>query len=112
MALFQMNGQHVRRSAKTTKKAEGRAYLHHLLEECAKKAQGDDDCPRHHLTGAMDRCFAEATLMPQTGVEGSRLIASENSVRCVSGPPAASRSNLSFLTREEVESRAEVQRPT
>src|SRR3954447_11216357 len=29
------NGQHIRRSAKTTKKAEAQAYLHRLLEEYA-----------------------------------------------------------------------------
>ncbi len=63
---FRMNGQHVRRSAKTSKKADAQAYLHRLLEEHAKKARGDNDRPRYLLTDAMDRFFEEATLKPRT----------------------------------------------
>lgn len=61
---FRLNGVHVRRSARTSKKAEAQAYLHRLLEEQAKSAQGDR--PRHLLTTAMDRYFEEATLKPGT----------------------------------------------
>ncbi len=63
---FRINGQHIRRSAKTSKKADAQAYLHRLLEEYAKKARGDEERPRHLLTEAMDRFFEEATLKPRT----------------------------------------------
>lgn len=61
---FRFNGQHIRRSAKTTKKSEAQAYLHRLLDEHAQQARGDR--PRHLLTEAMERYFEEATLKPGT----------------------------------------------
>jgi integrase len=63
---FRIGGQHIRRSAKTSKKVDAQAYLHRLLEEYAKKARGDEERPRHLLTEAMDRFFEEATLKPRT----------------------------------------------
>jgi integrase/recombinase XerD len=62
---FRFGGQHIRRSAKTSKKAEAQAYLHRLLEEHAQKARGEA-LPRHLLTEAMDRFFEEASLKPRT----------------------------------------------
>jgi integrase len=63
---FRFQGQHIRRSAKTSKKVEAQAYLHRLLEEYSKKARGDEDRPRYRLTDAMDRFFEEATLKTGT----------------------------------------------
>jgi integrase len=58
---FRMGGIHVRRSAKTSKKAEAQAYLHRLMEEHAQASRGET-LPRHLLTEAMDRFFEESSL--------------------------------------------------
>jgi integrase/recombinase XerD len=63
---FRFGGQHIRCSAKTTKKAEAQAYLHRLLEEYAQKSRGENDAPRRLLPEAMERFFEEATLKPRT----------------------------------------------
>ena len=62
---FRLNGAHVRRSAKTTKKGEAQTYLHRLMEEQAQASRGEA-IPRHLLTEAMDRFFEECTLKPGT----------------------------------------------
>jgi integrase/recombinase XerD len=62
---FRSNGQHIRRSAHTSKKAEAQAYLQRLLDEHAKKARGDD-APRHLLGEAMEQFFDEASLKART----------------------------------------------
>src|SRR5688572_8761692 len=62
---FRSNGQHIRRSAHTSKKAEAQAYLQRLLDEHAKKARGDDT-PRHLLGEAMEQFFDEASLKART----------------------------------------------
>ena len=62
---FRLNGVHVRRSAKTTKKGEAQTYLHRLMEEQAQ-ASLSEAIPRHLLTEAMDRFFEECTLKPGT----------------------------------------------
>ena len=38
---FRINGEHIRRSAKTMKKAEAQAYLLRLMEEHAQAARGE-----------------------------------------------------------------------
>lgn len=60
-----MDGQHVRRSAKTTKKAEAQTYLVRLIEEHGQVARGEA-CERHRLTDAISRFFEECTLQPGT----------------------------------------------
>ena len=62
---FRMNGVHVRRSAKTAKKAEAQAYLLRLLEEHAQAARGDTR-ERHLVSEAVERFFDECTLKPGT----------------------------------------------
>jgi integrase len=62
---FRFGGQHVRRSAKTAKKAVALEYLHRLLEEYASKARGQA-APRHLLTEAIERYFEECSLKPRT----------------------------------------------
>jgi integrase/recombinase XerD len=62
---FRLNGVHVRRSAKTTKKAEAQSYLLRLMEEHAEAARGGTP-PRHLLTEAIERFFEECTLKPGT----------------------------------------------
>uniref|UniRef100_UPI00288A0714 tyrosine-type recombinase/integrase n=1 Tax=Methylobacterium sp. WCS2018Hpa-22 TaxID=3073633 RepID=UPI00288A0714 len=62
---FRLNGVHVRRSAKTPKKAEAQLYLHRLMEEHAQAARGEAR-PLRLLTEAVDRFFEECTLKPGT----------------------------------------------
>jgi integrase/recombinase XerD len=62
---FRLNGVHVRRSAKTTRKTEAQAYLHRLLEEHSQGVRGEV-LTRHLLAEAMDRFFEECTLKPGT----------------------------------------------
>ena len=62
---FRMGGQHVRRSAKTTKKAEAQIFLHRLMEEHAQVRRGEP-IARHLLTEAIERFFEEATLKTGT----------------------------------------------
>src|ERR1700712_447160 len=66
------NGVHVRRSARTSKKAEAQTYLHKLIEEHAQASRGEV-LPRHLLTEAMDRFFEETSLKTGT-VETYRCI--------------------------------------
>ena len=61
---FRLNGAHVRRSAKTTKKAEAQVFLQRLLDEAAAKARGD--VPRHGFDEAVERYFVEASIKPKT----------------------------------------------
>lgn len=61
---FRSNGQHIRRSAHTSKKAEAQAYLQRLLDEAATKSRGDN--PRHRYSEALERYFAEASIKPKT----------------------------------------------
>ena len=61
---FRLNGVHVRRSAKTTKKAEAQVYLQRLLEEHAGRARGD--LPRHTFADAIERFFQETRVKPAT----------------------------------------------
>ncbi len=62
---FRMNGAHIRRSAKTAKKAEAQAYLHRLMEEHALAQRGDIR-HRHLLSDAIDRFFEETSLRAST----------------------------------------------
>lgn len=61
---FRSNGVHVRRSAKTSKKAEAQAFLAKLMEEHAGRARGD--LPRHTFADAVERFFQEARVKPAT----------------------------------------------
>ena len=60
---FRINGHHIRRSARTTRKAEAVAFLQRLLDEYAAKARGDQ--PRHRYVDAVER-FQEASIKPKT----------------------------------------------
>ena len=60
-----MNGVHIRRSAKTTKKAEAQVFLAKLMEEHAQAMRGET-VARHLLTDAMERFFEETTLRAGT----------------------------------------------
>lgn len=62
---FRLGGVHVRRSARTTKKAEAQAYLHRLLEEYGQASRGEA-VARHQLTEATDRFFEEVRLKAST----------------------------------------------
>ncbi len=62
---FRMDGVHVRRSAKTSRKAEAQAFLAKLMEEHAQAARGEVRL-RHLLTEAMDRYFEETSLKAGT----------------------------------------------
>jgi integrase/recombinase XerD len=61
---FRINGHHIRRSARTTRKAEAVAFLQRLLDEYAAKARGDQ--PRHRYVDAVERFFQEASIKPKT----------------------------------------------
>jgi integrase len=61
---FRANGNHVRRSAHTAKKAEAAAFLQQLLAEHAAKARGER--PRHRYEEAVERFLLEATIKPKT----------------------------------------------
>jgi integrase/recombinase XerD len=61
---FRGNGQHVRRSAHTTKKAEAAVYLQRLLAEHAAQARGDR--PRETYEDAAYRFLREASIQPKT----------------------------------------------
>lgn len=67
---FRMGGVHVRRSAKTSKKAEAQVVLAKLMEERAQAARGEVR-PRHLLTEAIDRFLDESALKKGT-IEGYR----------------------------------------
>lgn len=62
---FRMNGEHIRRSAKTMKKAEAQAYLSRLIEEHAQAVRGETR-EKHLLSQAFERFFDECTLKPGT----------------------------------------------
>jgi integrase/recombinase XerD len=61
---FRSNGQHVRRSAHTSKKAEALAFLQRLLAEHAANARGDH--PRQRYEEAVERFLCEASIKPKT----------------------------------------------
>ena len=61
---FRANGHHVRRSARTAKKADAVAFLQRLLAEYAAKARGDR--PRHLYDEATGRFLREASIRPKT----------------------------------------------
>ena len=61
---FRSNGQHVRRSAHTNKKADALVFLQRLLNEHAASARGDH--PRHTYEEAAERFLREATIRPKT----------------------------------------------
>ncbi|MBX9661044.1 MAG: tyrosine-type recombinase/integrase, partial [Nitrospiraceae bacterium] len=62
---FRFNGIHVRRSAKTTKKAEAQAYLLRLMEEYGQAARGGAT-QRYKISDAIVRFFEETSLKPGT----------------------------------------------
>lgn len=61
---FRSNGEHVRRSAHTAKKAEATAFLHRLVAEFAGKARGDR--PRCRYEEGVARFLAEASIRAKT----------------------------------------------
>lgn len=61
---FRRGGAHIRRSAKTSRKAEAQAYLERLLAEHAGHARGD--VPRHRFEEAVERYFSETRVKPKT----------------------------------------------
>lgn len=61
---FQFGGVHIRRSAKTTKRAEAQTYLQRLMDEAA--AKGRNDRPRHTFPEAVKRYFEEASVKEKT----------------------------------------------
>lgn len=62
---FRLNGVHVRRSAKTVKKADAQAYLFQLMEEHGQASRGELQ-ERHLFPVAVERFFEECTLKPRT----------------------------------------------
>ena len=61
---FHHEGQHIRRSAKTRKKAEAQDYLHRLIEE-HRSTKGKVE-QRYLLTTAIDAFFETSSLKPST----------------------------------------------
>lgn len=61
---FQANGKHVRRSARTDKKVEARAFLLRLMDEQAAEARAEE--PSFTYVDAVERFFSEASLKPRT----------------------------------------------
>lgn len=61
---FRRDGVHVRKSARTSKKAEAQVFLQRLLEEHAGRARGD--LPRHTFADAIERFFQETRVKPAT----------------------------------------------
>lgn len=61
---FRVNGVHVRRSARTAKKAEAMAYLHRLVAEYTARAR--DGLPRHTYDEAAERFLREASIRSTT----------------------------------------------
>jgi integrase len=62
---FQFEGEHVRRSARTTNKRQAEAFLRNLMAEYAERARNGDK-PRHLLRDVVERFFAETTIKPGT----------------------------------------------
>ena len=62
---FRLNGVHVRRSAKTTKKTEAVVFLAQLMEEHARSGRSEAR-PRYLLAEAAERFFTEARLKDGT----------------------------------------------
>lgn len=62
---FRLNGVHVRRSAKTTKKTEAVVFLAQLMEEHARSGRSEAR-PRYLLAEASERFFTEARLKDGT----------------------------------------------
>ncbi|MCX8254505.1 Site-specific recombinase XerD [Beijerinckiaceae bacterium RH AL1] len=61
---FRHGGEHIRRSAKTRKKAEAQDYLHRLIEE-HRSSKGKVE-QRHLLTAAIDAFFETSSLKAST----------------------------------------------
>ena len=61
---FRHDGQHIRRSAKTTKKAEAQLILHRLMEEY--RTSGSKIVQRYRLTEAIDAFFEQSSLKAST----------------------------------------------
>ena len=61
---FRAHGQHVRRSAHTSRNAEAVAFLQRLLAEHAAKARGDRT--RHRYEETVEQFLAEASIRPKT----------------------------------------------
>ncbi|MCJ2124560.1 tyrosine-type recombinase/integrase, partial [Methylobacterium sp. J-077] len=62
---FRRDGVHVRRSARTSKRAEAQVFLHRLMEEHTQATRGEP-VVRHLITDAMERFFEETTLKAGT----------------------------------------------
>ena len=62
---FRRDGVHVRRSAKTTRKAEAQVFLAKLMEEHAQARRGEP-IARHLFTDTIERFFEETTLKAGT----------------------------------------------
>lgn len=62
---FQFEGQHVRRSARTTKRREAEAYLRKLMDEYAERSARDEQ-PRYSLPETIERFFVQATIKKGT----------------------------------------------
>ncbi|MBL4805804.1 MAG: site-specific integrase [Rhodobacteraceae bacterium] len=61
---FRIDGRHVRRSAKTSRKAEATEFLHKLMREHASIARGD--LPRRTYEQGAERFFIEASISSKT----------------------------------------------
>jgi integrase/recombinase XerD len=61
---FQINGHHIRKSAKTTSKAEATIYLHKLIGEHGSMIRGD--LPRRAYEQGVEPFFIEASIRPKT----------------------------------------------
>jgi integrase/recombinase XerD len=61
---FRANGQHIRRSAHTGKKAEAQVFLQRLIADQAANSRGDH--PRHQWDEAAERFLRESSIRPKT----------------------------------------------
>lgn len=61
---FRVGGRHIRRSAKTTSKAEATQYLHRLMAEHASLSRGD--LPRRTFEQGTERFFDETSIRDKT----------------------------------------------
>lgn len=62
---FQVEGEHVRRSARTTNKRQAEAFLRTLMDQYVERARNNDR-PRHRLPEVVERFFAETTIKKGT----------------------------------------------
>lgn len=61
---FRINGRHIRKSAKTTSKAEATQFLHKLMRDHASLVRGD--LPRHTFEQGAERFFVETSIRDKT----------------------------------------------